>query len=79
MFLVWMLVVGGLADDPLTKSFITSSANVRRVRVAIEVRRAVISNGADDLHPSRGSPGVARLETACGLRPIEDRIATRSW
>jgi hypothetical protein len=46
--LLWILAVAVSAEDLLTKSLATSSANVRRVRVEAEVGRAVISNGADD-------------------------------
>jgi hypothetical protein len=46
--LMWILAVAVFAQDPPAKSFATSSANVRRVRVNVEVGRAVISNGTDD-------------------------------
>ena len=46
--LISMLTVAVLAQDPLTKSFVTSAAHVQRVRVEVDVGRAVISNGTDD-------------------------------
>jgi hypothetical protein len=46
--LVSMFVVAALAQDPLTKSFVASAANVQEVRLQIEVGHAVITNGTED-------------------------------
>lgn len=74
--LIWMLAVADLAEDSLTKSFATSSANVRRVRLDVEVGGAVITNGTDDsirVEIRLESRDSTRLAT-CAQSTIESHV-----
>jgi hypothetical protein len=76
LLLMWMLAVTGLADEPLTKTLATSAANVQRVRVDVEVGRAVISNGTDDtirVEVRLESRDAKRL-TTCAQSTIESHL-----
>jgi hypothetical protein len=74
--LMWILAAAVFAEDSPTKSLATSAANVRRVRVEVEVGRAVISNGADDIiriDIHLESSDSKRL-TTCAQSTLESRL-----